>query len=338
MKRHINIPWFVPHEGCRHSCAFCSQKKITGIEQNGLLSVDEKSLFDKTIEKSLKTADENTVTEIAFFGGSFTGIESERMETLLSWAKYYIDIGKVAGIRISTRPDYIDTEKLKILKDYGVSAIELGVQSMSDDVLDACMRGHNAEDTRKAAALIKGYGFSLGCQMILGLPLSDIDDEIKTASEIVCFGADCARIYPIVVFEGTKLHMMRQVGDYEVPSLEDLIIRGAECLNIFINADVKVLRMGLQSSDTLIKSSEYEPAYGEYVWNKLYLNKLEESIRRQPNIQKGTEIIVYVPKGDISKVVGQHRRNITKLKENYGIKNIKLKQDNALKKGDVRIE
>lgn len=334
MQKHINIPYFVPHEGCPHDCAFCSQRKITGVR--GCSSFDdERERFHKTIQQSLATAQSGAFVEVAFFGGSFTGIEAQRMERLLGWANEYIKSGAVQGIRISTRPDYIDATILDTLKHYGVTSIELGVQSMSDKVLHACDRGHTAYDTVEATKLIKQYGFSLGCQMILGLPESDCETEVATAREIVALGADCARIYPILVLEGTKLFAMRAKGCYKPPSIEELVLRGSRCLSVFLDGGVKVLRMGLQSSQELGKSVEYEPAYGELVWNRLYLNVLEKILQNKK--LQNTTITIAVKQGDISKAVGQSKKNTKNLKERFGIKHIKFKEEPTLKVGEVRI-
>ena len=335
MQKHINIPYFVPHEGCPHDCAFCSQQKITGVNRCGRTD-EERQQFHKTVQQSLATAQSEAFVEIAFFGGSFTGIEPERMELLLSWANEYIKSGDVQGIRISTRPDYIDDHILETLKRYGVTAIELGVQSMSDEVLQACDRGHTADDTVKAAKLIKQYGFLLGCQMILGLPLSERETELMTAKEIIALGADCARIYPILVIEGTKLFKMRANGSYAPPPTDELVLRGAECLRLFLSSGVKVLRMGLQSSEELCKSSEYEPAYGELVWNKLYLEEMQKQLQKYAPLN-GANVTVAVSYSDVSKAVGQNKKNAEYLKQLFGIKHIKFREQPSLNIGDVKI-
>jgi len=334
-RKHINIPYFVPHEGCPHTCAFCSQRKITGIRCVDRVG-EERERFYNTVNQSLATAQSGAFVEIAFFGGSFTGIGPDRMERLLIWAHEYIKAGSVQGIRISTRPDYIDEKILDTLKRYGVTAIELGVQSMNDSVLQACDRGHTASDTKKAAGLIRQYGFSLGCQMILGLPESDCETEITTAKEIVALGADCARIYPILVLEGTKLYEMRAQGQYAPPSIDELVLRGAKVLRIFLDSGIKVLRMGLQSSEELGRSAEYEPAYGELVWNRLYLDAMERVL--QSKTVAGEEITVTVKSGDISKAAGQNKRNTEYLKKAYKLKQIKFTENSSLRTGEVIIE
>ena len=201
MKRHINIPIFVPHLGCPNTCVFCNQRKISGCEKADF-----------------------------FFGGSFTGIERADMIYLLETAKKFIDAGKVGSIRLSTRPDYIDEEILDILARYGVKTIELGIQSMSDEVLLKSGRGHNSAQTEKACALITSRGFELIGQMMTGLPGATEETELYTAKKICSMGACGARIYPTVVFRDTELCRMMERGDYSSPDMETVISEGAKVL------------------------------------------------------------------------------------------------------------
>ena len=164
MKKRI-IPIFVPHRGCPHDCIFCNQKKITGVSTD-ITSEDVKNIVDEY----LTTIDKDANVEIAFFGGSFTAIDVDIQKSLLSVAKEYVDKGLVNDIRMSTRPDCIDEDILKMLKEYKVSIIELGVQSLDEDVLRDSIRGHHAEEVFKSAKLIKDYGIQLGLQMMVGLP------------------------------------------------------------------------------------------------------------------------------------------------------------------------
>ena len=184
--RHINIPIFVPHLGCPHTCVFCNQRSISGH-----LDFDPVTVRDE-IENALSTLGERDA-EIAFFGGSFTGIDRSLMLYLLGVAKEYIDSGKVSGIRLSTRPDYIDREILDILRDHGVTAVELGLQSMSDRVLSSCSRGHDSSTAERACALVCEYGFELVGQMMIGLPQSSAEDEIYTAEKLCEMGVMAAR-------------------------------------------------------------------------------------------------------------------------------------------------
>ncbi|MCQ2770277.1 MAG: radical SAM protein, partial [Clostridia bacterium] len=256
MKSHINIPIFIPHLGCPNTCVFCNQRKISGH-----VSFDMNSVR-RDIDTALETIKPGQKCQIAYFGGSFTGIPREDMIELLTIAKSYIDRGLVDSIRLSTRPDYIDEEILNILKQYGVTSIELGLQSMRDTVLTSCKRGHTALDGINACKLIKKYGFELIGQMMTGLPGSSIDDEIYTAKSICEVGADGARIYPTVVFIDTELCDMAKSGSYNMPTEEDLINRTVAALKVFIDNNVNVIRIGLQSSEAVLDDDQtYSNSY-----------------------------------------------------------------------------
>ena len=194
MKKHINIPIFIPHLGCPNACVFCNQRKISGKANF------EKEAVRRELETAFSTADGRISAQIAYFGGSFTGIERSEMRELLEIANEYIEKGKCDSIRISTRPDYINREILEFLRAYRVSAVELGIQSTDDAVLSACRRGHTKEDSFRAASLIKEYGMEFIGQMMVGLPLGTEENERKTAEDICRMGADGARIYPCDYF------------------------------------------------------------------------------------------------------------------------------------------
>lgn len=320
--RHINIPIFIPHLGCLHDCVFCNQKIISGRAEFN------KDGVDSEINSCLSTIDiESSAVEIAFFGGSFTGIDRSLMLNLLDTASRYIKKGLVKSIRISTRPDYIDEEILDILESYSVSDIELGIQSMNDDVLRACKRGHTAKDTERACILIKRRKFNLVGQMMTSLPLSTVEDEIYTAKKIASLGADGARIYPLVVFAGTELEQMLKSGVYIPPDEEKSIMRAGEVLEVFIDAKIPVIRIGLQSGKNLedgkiAVGGFYSSAYGERVINYVYLKKIRRLLFGSEI--KGKTLVIYAPKGSYSKVAGHKSCNLKKLYSETGAKVIKV--------------
>ena len=245
MKKHINIPIFIPHLGCPNNCVFCNQRSISGHQ-----SFDRSSV-EGEIKEVLATLTGDAYREIAFFGGSFTGIDRELMIYLLDVAKRYIDAGEVQGIRLSTRPDYINEEILDILKHYGVTAVELGIQSMSQTVLDTSKRGHNTDATERACALVKQYGFELVGQMMIGLPGADVEAEKYTARRICEMGADFARVYPTVVFYETELCDMARCGEYTPLSDDEAVMRTKEVLCVFDSFGVPCIRVGLCASENL---------------------------------------------------------------------------------------
>lgn len=308
MKSHRNLPFFVPHAGCPNCCVFCSQTKITGqdcekdlekeISELRCLLESEKGLFKES--------------QIAFFGGSFTAIERNRMEALLSVANEYIENGVTDSIRISTRPDKIDSEILDILKKYRVTNIELGVQSTDNNVLSACERGHLASHSFEAARLITEKGFVFGGQMMIGLPGATMESEIQTAKDIVAMGAKEARIYPTVVFEGTKLFNMTKNREYAPLSLEEAVERTAKCFRIFFQSGVKVLRIGLHSSENL-KNAPFganHPALGELVKSRVYTDIIADECKDC----RGRIIEIGIRSRDISMLLGHNGAGIQRIK------------------------
>lgn len=333
MKKHVNIPIFVPHMGCPHTCVFCNQKTISGHGKPDFSSVE------REIEAALATVDTSCQdAQIAFFGGSFTGIDREDMIYLLSTAKKFIDDGRVRSVRISTRPDYIDGEIIKILKEYGVGSVELGIQSCSDDVLSVCERGHDANTSRAAGRMLAEAGFEFVGQMMIGLPGSSVADEVNTAKEIIAMGAKAARIYPTVVFRGTKLAEMAERGEYVPLTREEIITRSAAVLEEFAGAGVDVIRIGLQSSETLVSGDEiacgdYSESIGEMIISRLFRNRFAALI----GDCAGKSVTAYVNPRRISCAIGHRGENKTALTDEFKLKNLKVLGDETLSEYETRI-
>ncbi len=334
-KRHVTVPIFVPHLGCPHDCVFCNQRAITGQSGFDLDSVP------KIIEKTLSTVDpKGCEVEIAFFGGSFTGIDRDLMIHLLQIAEGYVHSGRVQAIRCSTRPDYIDDEILDILRMYGVRTIEIGVQSLSDRVLATSARGHDATCTIAAMKKIRDAGFDLVGQMMLGLPCSTLEDELACAAAICDCGAAAARIYPTAVFAGTALHRMMQNGSYTPLTVEEAVHRGAQVMEIFLDRGVKLLRVGLCESDSLYQSGGivaggYHPAMGELCASELYRRKITSALDTLPD-NNHRKLEIRVPSGALSKAIGQNRRNRTYIEDRYSPKKLRFTEDPTLADGQIR--
>lgn len=306
---HSNISIFVPHKGCPNDCSFCNQRAISG---------QTVPATAENVANAVKTAIKYNIdpksTEIAFFGGSFTAIEREYMLSLLTAAKHFLDIYNFKGIRVSTRPDCIDNEVLKILKEYGVTAIELGAQSMCDEVLVANRRGHTAEDVRNASKLIKDYGFELGLQMMTGLYKSDFTKDEYTACEIIELKPDTVRIYPTVVLKNTHLGYLQEIGEYKAPDAEQSVPLCAKLLQMFRESNIKVIKLGLHSSETVeadMIGGAYHPAFRELCEGHIFYEKILEKLEGK---DKNQAYIVYVPEKAISKAKGQQKRNEKALK------------------------
>lgn len=316
--KHYNIPIFVPHFGCPHDCSFCNQKKITG-QSSGVTPDDVKTI----ISEHLKTI--NGDIQAAFFGGSFTGIDTNEQIALLNAADEFYNSGYISGIRVSTRPDYISEEILERLKKYHVTAVELGVQSMDDEVLAANNRGHLAADVVKASELIKKYNIELGLQMMTGLYKSTPEKDFETGVKIASLKPKTVRIYPTVVLDGTHLATLYKSGEYIPYTLDTTIDLCSRLYGLFDSKNIRIIRMGLQSTDIIcekgsILGGAYHSSFGELVLSRLWRNKEEEYIK---NHSGDKNPVMYVPKRCISQAIGNKRENIIYIKEKYGI-NLKI--------------
>ena len=331
---HINIPIFVPHLGCPHTCVFCNQKRITG--QTGF-SIDS---FHETVRAHLATADENTEKELAFFGGSFTAIDRDLMITLLTYAKAYLDNGSVSSIRLSTRPDAIDEEILSILKIYGVSTIELGIQSTDNTVLQLSKRGHTAKDSENACKLIADHGFSLVGQMMLGLPASSLDAELKTANDMIKWGVQAVRIYPTVVFSDTALADLTREGHYLPLTASEAAERCGVLLETFDLANIPVIRIGLCETDGLRKDNTlcgaYHPALGEMCHTAFFRRKIEAALSLC-HIPDGATVTVEVSPSSLSQAIGHKKSNLTYFEKRHPACHFLFKPSFALGKKEVKI-
>lgn len=315
-------------------CVFCNQRSISGKQ-----SFDKKSVINE-IEAALATLPVDSEAEIAYFGGSFTGIDRELMIYLLDVAKRYVafprqGMARITGIRMSTRPDYINQEIMDILSDYPVKTVELGLQSMDDEVLRMSGRGHTAADAENACRLIKQAGYNLVGQMMIGLPGGNLENEIMTAKKICEMGADGARIYPTVTFYGTELARMAEQNEYSMLEMDDAIYRSKEVLKIFRANSVDCIRIGLCASDNLMDESKVmgganHPALGELVLGELYYDEIRELILKAlaQGVGSAATIKILVPFSELSKAIGQKRKNIRRLEEEFSSFKIEISETN----------
>lgn len=327
-QKHGNVSFFVPHKGCPCACSFCDQRAISG----ACADVTPQQAAD-TAERGLTYRKPDTSLEFAFFGGSFTAIDRTLMQSLLDAVQPYIGPGGYTGIRISTRPDAIDEEVLDILEDARVTAIELGAQSMNDSVLKANRRGHTAQDVVNAAHLIRAHGFSLGLQMMTGLYQSDPDKDTATAKALLALQPDTVRIYPTLVMRGTLLAQLFEAGVYRPQTLDEAVGLCTNLLDLFENAGVRVIRVGLHDTRSLsdgLVAGPYHPAFRELCDNKRYYDKIRSRLKAP------CRATVYVAPQDLSKAAGQRRCNIERLAQ-AGV-HIIMKPDPGLAPGEYSIE
>lgn len=303
--RHSNISVFVPHIGCPNRCSFCNQNTITG-----QVKVPNANDVEAAVKEAISHPGYDAKnTQLAFFGGSFTKIDKALMEELLSVGYEFVKNKTISGIRISTRPDGIDEDILNTLKAYGVTAIELGCQSMNDKVLGLNRRGHKAEDVKKAAALIKAKGFELGLQMMTGLYGDSDEGAINTAKEIIALSPKTVRIYPTLVLKGTYLAELYERGEYSPQSLEEGVELTSNLLLMFEKAKINVIRVGLHTveSDGFV-AGPWHPAFGEMCQSRIYRKRVLEIIEKE-KIAKGN-LKIFVPFGCVSKMIGVKKSNI----------------------------
>jgi histone acetyltransferase (RNA polymerase elongator complex component) len=326
-KKHYNIPVFIPNLACPNQCIFCSQKNIAGIEK--LPSHEE---IQNTVKKYLSTIPENSETEIAFFGGTFTGLPVAEQEKYLQSVQGYIKEGRINGIRISTRPDCINTDNLSLLKTYNVTAIELGAQSMDDEVLKLSRRGHTSNDVIKSSAIIKDAHISLGLQMMIGLPGDTLDKTIYTARKLAGLSPDTARIYPALVINDTELEQMYLEKKYVPLSLKEAVAWSSRVLQIFEDHEINVIRVGLHPSEGLLSGKSFiagpfHPSFRELVLTEIWRKLLEPFLQ----LPEKEELILSVRHEEYNYAIGYEGANKKMLAEKF--RTVLFKIDPSIKKG-----
>ena len=316
-KRNL-IPLFIPHAGCPNACVFCDQRKITGMD-----TPVTPEMVQEQIREGLSHAGEGC--EVAFYGGSFTALLPETQETLLGAATPFLRSGEVSTLRVSTRPDAIDEQVCSRLRTYGVKTVELGCQSVDDHVLELSGRGHTGADIVRAARLLKREGFSLILQMMTGLPGDDGEASRQTARTLAALKPDGVRIYPTVVLKGTELERQMLLGNYREHRLEDAVPLCAELYELFLAAGIPVIRLGLNPTEDLsggeAVAGAYHPALGELVLSEMFLKRARILLREKKPLEGA---VLSVHPSRISVMVGQKRRNLRALQEEFGLKWIKV--------------
>jgi histone acetyltransferase (RNA polymerase elongator complex component) len=325
-QKHYTIPVFIPELACPNRCVFCNQQKISG--QILIPSEDE---ISKQIEDYLTGFPLGAHIEIGFFGGSFTGVPKEEQEQFLRIAQPYLNDGRIHGIRVSTRPDYISPDRLDLLKAYGVTTIELGAQSLDEAVLLTSKRGHTIADVEKASDLIRANGFSLGLQMMTGLPGDTLEKTLMTAHRIVEMGADNTRIYPALVIKNTELEDLYLSGQYQPLSIEEAVDRVKQLIPIFEAADITILRIGLHPSEGLLNGDDlvagpFHPSFRELAESALWKDLFHPLTLLPP-----AELLeITVPLGQRNMAIGYHAANRKDLEQIH--KKVRFNEDGVLQK------
>ena len=330
-RKHYIIPIFISHEGCPHQCVFCNQNKIAG-EYHDVTGDDVRN----TIEEYLKTIKgENNTIEVSFFGGTFTAIKESKQRELLKVAKEYKDKGDIQYIRMSTRPDAISEYILDYLIEYKVDIIELGVQSLDDEVLRLSGRGHSAEDVFQASKLIKRYGITLGHQIMPGLPGDSFKLDIESVKKSISMEPDICRIYPSLIIKDTPMEKMYDRGEYNPYSLQEAVKISAEMLKLYKSAGVKVIRIGLQPTDTIAEGKDvvdgpFHPAFRELVESYLICESLKQ------RCEKEKDILIEINDKDVSKLYANKKQYFNEFKEKRAGK-VYVKVNKKIKRGKIKL-
>lgn len=324
--RHYNIPIFIPHLGCPYDCIYCDQKKISA-----QLQIPGANEVVGIIEQHLQTIPAQAEVELAFFGGNFTAIQPELQKEYLSLIQPYLETGSIQGIRISTRPDCIDAGGLEMLKSYGVKTIELGVQSLNDEVLRLSVRKYKAADVYKSTALINEQGFRLGIQLMVGLPGDNYERDIETVRATIELAPQMVRIYPTLVIDGTELNRWWDEGKYQALTLEEAVHICKDMLLYFTAANIPVIRMGLYPGEELrsegvVKAGPFHPAFGEQVEQAIFREQACLAIRIYLERYANENCLcLYVQERDLSKMLGKSRSNLSYLRQVFALQELQLK-------------
>ena len=327
--RYYNIPIFVPHYGCPFDCVFCNQKHITG-ERHEIDGVRVKEIITEHLSTIENVSDRRV--EAAFFGGSFTAIETDKQTELLESAYEFVKNGRIDGIRLSTRPDYINDEIVTRLVKYGVTAVELGVQSLDDEVLKLSGRGHKSDVVNEAVSVLKRYPIEVGLQMMTGLPGDTPEKALNTCKKIISLKPDCVRIYPTLVIKDTGLEKLYNDGKYLPQELDEAVGLAAELMIEFRKNNINVIRAGLAATDEIsyggaLIAGPFHSAFGELAEGEIFYKKILGYMKDM----EYSEFLIN-PK-DISKVVGNGKRNIKRLNDKN--KRIKLIYDESVGIGEI---
>lgn len=331
-KNYYIIPIFVPHEGCPHNCVFCNQDRITGVDEEVTAETVRNTIIDY-----LETIQKNDATiEVSFFGGTFTGIREEKQKELLKVAKEYKDKKKIDRIRLSTRPDsdYINDYILNYLKDYGVDIIELGVQSLDEEVLKKAGRGHSVSDVINASKLIKQYKFVLGHQIMPGLPGDTFEKDINTTKASISMKPDICRIYPSLVIKDTPMEKMYKCGEYIPYSLEEAVDISKVMYDMYRKNRINVIRIGLQPTESIneggdIIAGPFHPSFRELVESSLIVDAILENMKEEKNA------LIYINPKDLSKLYANKKLYFNRLKENN--KFVSVEQDINIQRGYIKL-
>ena len=331
------IPIFIMNSGCPHRCIFCNQKITAGNFPPQIT----KDFFDTEVKSYLDwNKKRSSKAEIAFYGGSFTGISKAFQETLLSWADAYVEDGLVNSIRISTRPDYITKDNLLFLKKYNVSTVEIGAQSFNDEVLRFAQRGHDAASTVLAMKTLKDLGFHTGLHLMAGLPKDTAAGFINSLNKTIELMPDTVRLHPLIVFDGTTLEEEFRLGKYKPLELAEAIDLCSLAWEKLSAAGIRIIRIGLQVTEALEKegailAGPFHPAFGSLVLSSIFYNHTLKLLDSIPQDTK--ELRFNLSSQDVSSFRGLGNMNIAAIKKLYPRANLIVESISGQKRGEISV-
>ena len=329
------VPFFISHLGCPHRCVFCDQEKIAGAK--GVLP-DAQQMQAKVAR--YRESSPGRELEAAFYGGTFTALPRGDQQYLLGAMQPLLDSGCLSSLRLSTRPDAVDPDTARFLKSMGVATVELGVQSMDEEVLRLSGRGHGAADTERALRVLQDAGLSAGVQLMPGLPGDTVERSLASLDRVLSLAPSFLRIYPTLVIAGTGLADLYRAGSYLPQSLDQAVSLGKRMLLAALRADVPVIRLGLQPTAELaapgvLLAGPYHPAFGQLVQAELFYDLMSALVADLP---EGSRVAFFVAPGRVSDLIGQKRRNLARLAERFAVTVTAVREDAALLRSGVALE
>jgi len=331
------IPVFVPHMGCPHRCVFCNQVSITGHEDRQVSRRDVAVHIMEFLD--YKGSHRNSV-EVAFYGGSFLGLPEAYRHGLLGEALGFVEKGLVDGVRFSTRPETVTRENLLALAPYNVQTVEVGAQSMDDEILLLSRRGHTARDTKDAVERLRACGMTVGIQIMPGLPGDTAETILETGRRIVELQPDFVRIYPTVVVQNTVLETWYRAGRFVPLSLADAVELSKRLYLLFEGHGISVIRMGLQGTETLSPSGAlvagpFHPAFGHLVHSAVFLERAIKAVERQKAVAE--RLTIRVHPSDVPKVRGLKNHNVKELTRRFHLKQLEVIEDPNIRRNTLQV-
>ena len=337
-EKPLIVPIFIPNQGCPHRCVFCDQEKITSQPAGPIDGRRVRELLDLARRSTTFCARKHR--EVAFYGGTFASLPKERIRELLGVVAPYLQEGIFLSVRVSTRPDSLDEEKAALLRGLGVSTVELGTQSMDDEVLRMTRRGHSALDTERTVGLLRQHGFRVGIQLMPGLPGDSAERFSATVQQVIRMKPDMVRLYPVVVIRGTELAQWVESGKYQPLALEEAVRICAESCLCLEQAGIPVIRIGLMASASLREKGQvlggpWHESFGHLVRSEIYQRRIEAFL---PGPGEAERITIRIPSKEIALFRGHRNEGIRRIEKRTKALIEGILPDDSLPPGRIRVE